>query len=50
MRFGTWLDRQDEAELGIMLAEIGDLLADFPLQGEVRIPLRNTDGDQEEAR
>jgi hypothetical protein len=33
-----------------MLAEIGDLLADFSPQGEVRIPLANTEGDQEEAR
>jgi 4-hydroxy-tetrahydrodipicolinate synthase len=47
---GPRLDRQDEAELAIMLAEIGDLLADFPPQGEGRIPLTNTDGDQEEAR
>jgi 4-hydroxy-tetrahydrodipicolinate synthase len=47
---GPRLDRQDEVELGIMLAEIGDLLADFSPHGELRIPLTNTDGDQEEAR
>jgi 4-hydroxy-tetrahydrodipicolinate synthase len=47
---GPRLDRQDQAELGIMLAEIGDLLADLSAHGEGRIPLTNTAGDQEEAR
>ena len=49
-RPGPRLDRQDSGELGIMLAEIGDLLADLSAHGEGRIPLTNTAGDQEEAR
>jgi 4-hydroxy-tetrahydrodipicolinate synthase len=47
---GPRLDRQDEMELGVMLAEISDLLADFSTRGEVGIAATNADSDQEEAR
>ena len=47
---GPRLDQRDQAELGIMLTEIGDLLADFSPLGEFRVPLTNADSDQEEAR
>src|ERR1700687_2199115 len=47
---GPRLDPQDEAELGIMLAEIGDLLADLSPRGEVPIPIKNAESNQEEAR
>jgi hypothetical protein len=47
---GPRLDRQDEAELGIMLAEIDDLIADFSPRGEVSIPIKNAESNQEEAR
>jgi 4-hydroxy-tetrahydrodipicolinate synthase len=47
---GPRLDRQDEAELGIMLAEIGDLLADVSSNGEHGFAATSADGDREEAR
>src|ERR1700681_1072782 len=47
---GPRLDRQDEAELGIMLAEISDLLADFSAGGELPISRKNAESNQEEAR
>jgi 4-hydroxy-tetrahydrodipicolinate synthase len=47
---GPRLDRQDEVELGIMLAEIDDLIADFSPRGEVSIPIKNAESNQEEAR
>jgi 4-hydroxy-tetrahydrodipicolinate synthase len=47
---GPRLDRQDEAELGIMLAEIDDLIADSSPRGEASIPIRNAESSQEEAR
>ena len=47
---GPRLDRQDETELGIMLAEIDDLIADFSPHGELPIPIQNADSNQEEAR
>ena len=47
---GPRLDRQDEVELGIMLAEIADLIADFSPRGEVSIPIKNAESNQEEAR
>jgi 4-hydroxy-tetrahydrodipicolinate synthase len=43
---GPRLDRQDQKELGIMLAEIGDLLDDFSPQAERRM----ASTDREEAR
>jgi 4-hydroxy-tetrahydrodipicolinate synthase len=47
---GPRLDRQDEVELGIMLAEIDDLIADFSPRGEVSVPIKNAESNQEEAR
>jgi hypothetical protein len=47
---GPRLDRQDEAELGIMLAEISDLLGDFSAGGELPISRKNAESNQEEAR
>jgi 4-hydroxy-tetrahydrodipicolinate synthase len=47
---GPRLDRQDETELGIMLAEISDLIADFSPHGELPIPLKHADCNQKEAR
>jgi len=47
---GPRLDRQDEAELGIMLAEISDLLADFSPRGELPIPMKNAESTQQEAK
>jgi 4-hydroxy-tetrahydrodipicolinate synthase len=43
---GPRLDLQDQKELGIMLAEIGDLLDDFSPQSERRM----ASTDREEAR
>jgi len=47
---GPRLDRQDEVELGIMLAEIDDLIADFSPREEASIPIKNAESNQEEAR
>jgi len=47
---GPRLDRQDEAELGIMLAEISDLLADFSPRGALPIPMKNAESNQQEAK
>jgi 4-hydroxy-tetrahydrodipicolinate synthase len=47
---GPRLDRQDQIELGIMLAEISDLLDDFSPRRELRVASTHTDSDREEAR
>ena len=47
---GPRLDRQDEAELGIMLAEISDLLADFSPRGALPIPMKNAESNQQDAK
>ncbi|MDQ6917093.1 MAG: dihydrodipicolinate synthase family protein [Pseudomonadota bacterium] len=47
---GPRLDRRDHEELGLMLAEIGDLLADIAPRGERDLGAMSADTDREEAR